>query len=262
MKKIRLFVWIISLILACLCLSASICFPTYYLSCMIAIIILLFLNFSLKRKEINEIRNIIIEYFNDCDVNKYINKLDNFKRRCFFTKNQKKFFNLYNVTAYIDKGEFEKAKEILLDIDTTVKNINSLSQFIYLKNWCDYFFHKRLDEKMKYTLVKMSNIINANKNKRIKMQLIQMFQNTSAKYEILINGSIPEVKNYIYARKQFETTLYQKLNTNYLLALIDLRTNNVPEAMIKLRELSEYNKDLYICKEAKSILTKIESASK
>ena len=143
MKKIRLFVWIISLILACLCLSASICFPTYYMSCMIAIIILLFLNFSLKRKEINEIRNIIIEYFNDCDVNKYINKLDNFKRRCFFTKNQKKFFNLYNVTAYIDKGEFEKAKEILLDIDTTVKNINSLSQFIYLKNWCDYFFHKR-----------------------------------------------------------------------------------------------------------------------
>lgn len=259
MKKIRLAVWILSLICACLCLSVSICYPTFYMPCMILILILLIINFSLKRNEINEIRNIIIEYFNDCDANKYINNLNKFIKKCVFTKNQKKFFNLYKATANIDKGEFEKAEEILLDIDKNVNSLNSLSKFVYLKNWCDYFFYNGLDEKMKYTLAKMSSIIASTYNKKIKIQLIQMFQNTTAKYEILTNGCIAEVKYFIFARKQFETTLYQNLNTKYLLALIDLRTKDIKEAVLKLNELSEYNKDLYICKESKVLLNKIES---
>ncbi len=261
MKKVRLFVSIISFFLISFIMTISICYDldsTNSLVLSLMIILIAYLNLCLRRQEINEIKRIILSFTESCDSDKCLQELNKFMKSCFFTKKQKKSFNLYLATVYIDKGDLETAKDLLLDIDTVNYAFNKLTKFVYLKNWCDYFFYKRQDEKMKYTLLKMKDIIDLLPNNRTKFQFIQVYQNVSAKYAILISENLNEVYTYIKAQSVYENSNFQKLNTSYITALIDLRKGDTEAGIEKLKTLAKANKNLFICDDSKRLIKKYE----
>lgn len=261
MKKIRLFTSIISLFFISFILTISICYnldSTNSLVLSLMILLVAYLNLLLRKQETNEIKRIIFSFTESCDTDKCLQELNNFMKSCFFTKKQKQAFNLYLATVYLDKGELEKAKEILLDIDEINFSFNKLTKFVYLKNWCDYFFYNRQDEKMKYTLLKMKDIIDILPNNRVKFQFLQVYQNVSAKYAILISENLNEVYSYINAQSVYETSKFQKLNTSYITALIDLRKGDVEVGIEKLKKLALENKKLFICYDSKRLIKKYE----
>lgn len=257
MKKNRILIWIISIILICLCITVSICYPHLTFLSGLTIIFLTLINFKVKRKEIFEIQTIIYNFFNSCDSEKYIDDLNKFMSKCLFTKKQKKYFDIYLAAAYIDQGNFNKAELILKDIDTISGTLNKFTQFIYLKTWSDFFFYNRLDEKMKYTMIKMTNIIDSVNNKAMKMQLIKVYQNVSAKHAILTNQNLDMVNTFISSISTKEAPMFQKLSALYLLGLINLRMKDLDNAKIILRKIIDNEKNIFICKDANRLLTSI-----
>lgn len=259
MKKSRFIVWIISLIITCFAITISICYPEYYLSCSIIIFSLILINFSLKRKEINQINSIIMQFMNSCNAKEYHENLNAFMKTCIFTKNQKRYFNLYIARSYIESGDFEKAQEILLDIDKIVGSLNKFTQFVYLQTWCKLFFLERLDEKMKYTLTKIDDVIRQVKNKRMQFQLIQLFYILNIEYSILTNQNIHEVLSFVNNLNKTSQNNYQKSFNNYLLSLTYLRLKDYNNAKESLSEITKLNNDLYINKDSKRLLEEVNS---
>lgn len=261
MKKIR-FIYLIFMFLALgVLLTVSIVFEEYIMLALIGTTILSIINITLKRKEVNEIKDIIIEFLNTCESDIYISRLNNYAKKCIFTKKQRKYFNLYLALAHIEQGTLDKSYEYLMEIDTIANEFKSFTKFVYFKTWCDYFFCMRQKEKMNVLLSEMNNIIDSTKNGQLRFQLIHVYQLVTIKYGILINGNIDEITMYLQTKAKFENTRYQKLYNMYLQALTDIRANRPNEAISKLKELVSENKNIFICKEANRILNNINHQS-
>ena len=261
MKKGRFIYFICSLLIMALLLTLSIYYPedgritfiTYLL-----IIVFIFSNYMKKKREIEEVRNIVIEYLNTCDVDKYLDSLTKFYKQCiFFSKKQKMSFDLYFVQGYLDAGLVKESEEKLLEIDKKVNDFNEITKFVYLKTWCDYFFITNKDEKMKYTMVKIRDLMASMKNFNLKMNCNFAYQVIVAKYMLITkNGDLKFVRDSLTNHYKIEPQAKSKLVLKYLLALLDLKESKYEEAISKLKDVINVakNKSLYVYKEAKSIL--------
>ena len=74
-------------------------------------------NNIIKNKERQITNDIISRYGLECNPYKYIEEMKEYASKCFLTKKQKIIYNLYYALAYIEAGDFEEVKRILLDID-------------------------------------------------------------------------------------------------------------------------------------------------
>lgn len=258
MKKVRFFYWIFSLIAIIFLIAFSLYNSKYFLLCTIAIAILSFSNIAKKRRESTEVREIIMNFINSCDAKAYIEGLQKFMKKCIFTKKQKAYFELNLALAYVDEGSFEKAKEILYKIDDYVNDFNDYSKLIYLKIWSDYFFNNRLDEKMKYTLVKVKEIIDQIPKIGLKYQFIPVYHLMECKYFLLTGTNLDDVRSYLLQRQSRETMNLSKLSIEYLLALVDLRENKFDDSRRRLKTVIDSNKNLFITTEAKRLINKLD----
>ena len=157
--RIRRFVYLIFSLIALIFLAAlSITYNNTFFFILMMIIILI-PNNIIKNKERSITSDIISRYGYQCDPYQYIDDMKKYAKKCLLTKKQKRLYNLYYALAYIDAGDFEKVKERLLEIDQISDELDEVTQILYLKAWCDYFFYNNLDEKMKFTLLKMRDIM-------------------------------------------------------------------------------------------------------
>ncbi len=253
--SIRRFIYlIVSSILLITLISFTIAYNYGNLS-LIIIAILVFPYFLILNSEKNNLRNIIISYGYSCDTNTYIESITKLKKS-YLSKSNKIMFDLYIASAYIDKGEFDKAKEILFEIEK-IKNTNIGMSIMYIKVWCDYYYYTRYDEKMKCALLKMKDLINQVKRIDIKKSLYFIYFNLEAKYYILTNTNIPKAKNILSSQGMCVSNL-SLASLNYNLALIDIYENNLISARLKLEDVIKKNNNLFIVKESRNLLNELD----
>ena len=258
MKKSRLIYMILSVLLSILLETVAIYYGKYIFLITIVSFSLLLSNLQKKKNEIEDLKRIILEFNINCDVDMYLLKLNEFKKKCIFSKKQLAYFNLYSVTGYMEKGEFDKAEQMLLSIDEYSNKFNMLGRFIYLKNWADLFFHKNLNEKMKLTLLSIREVIDAITNDQFKIALLQSYQITEGKYFILVNRDIDKVRVFFKDKSTRERSNLYKINYKFYEALCNIRLNKT-EAINMISEIASVNKNIYSCIEASKMLDKINN---
>lgn len=258
MKKSRLIYMIISLLLSILLETVAIYYGKFIFLITIISFSLLLSNLQKKKNEIDEIKKIILEFNVNCDTDIYLMKLKDFRKKCFFSKKQLAYFNLYLVTGYMEQGNFPKAEEMLLFIDEYSNKFNLLGKFIYLKNWAELFFNKKLNEKMKLTLLNLREVIDAIPNQQLKIALLQTYQITEGKYFILVNRDVEKVRVFFRDKANRERSNLYKLNYKFYEGLCNIRLNNI-EALNIIKELSTIDKKIYSCIESKKMVDKMNS---
>lgn len=259
MKKGRLIFFLIAIIMISLSISLSLYFPeipNFYFMNSLLMIVFIFATFYKKKKEMQEIRNIIFDYFNYCDVNKYINEIEKFYKSCiFFTKPQKMSFKLYLVHGYIDAGDFETAEKLLLEIDKYSNKFSQVTKFIYLKTWCDYFFYTHKDEKMKYTIEKIKTLITSIKNMNIRVSCNLSYQIIVSEYMLISqNGNYKFVKDVLYQRLKFENQNKSRLMIKYLIGILCLKEKMYEQGITMLTEVSKHHDSLYVSKNSLKLI--------
>ena len=136
-------------------------------------------NYFLRNYDRKKTADIIFNYTNDCDPFLYMARLKNYRKGCILSKTQKKIYDLYDCIGLIDAGLFDEALEILLSIDQSDAKFDDVTNVLLMKNWCEYFYYKNLDVKLKASLLRLKNfiiiIIIINK-KIIKMNKLIKFQ--------------------------------------------------------------------------------------
>lgn len=258
MKKSRLIYMIISLLLSILLETVAIYYGKFIFLITIISFSLLLSNLQKKKNEIDEIKKIILEFNVNCDTDIYIMKLKDFRKKCLFSKKQLAYFNLYLVTGYMEQGNFPKAEEMLLFIDEYSNKFNLLGKFIYLKNWAELFFYKKLNEKMKLTLLNLREVIDAIPNQQLKIALLQTYQITEGKYFILVNRDVEKVRVFFRDKANREKSNLYKINYKFYEGLCNIRLNNI-EALNIIKELSTIDKKIYSCIESKKMVDKMNS---
>lgn len=249
---------IISLLLSILLETVAIYYGKFIFLITIISFSLLLSNLQKKKNEIDEIKKIILEFNVNCDTDIYIMKLKDFRKKCLFSKKQLAYFNLYLVTGYMEQGNFPKVEEMLLFIDEYSNKFNLLGKFIYLKNWAELFFNKKLNEKMKLTLLNLREVIDAIPNQQLKIALLQTYQITEGKYFILVNRDVEKVRVFFRDKANRERSNLYKLNYKFYEGLCNIRLNNI-EAFNIIKELSTIDKKIYSCIESKKMLDKMNS---
>ncbi len=261
MKKSRFYFAITSYIIIILSISLSLYYPGKLITLSYFVTIFLLLSsFIKKRNEVNEIRSYLLKYVTDYEVNEFVENINNFEKKCiFFNKKQRRSFNLYHVQAYIDQGDFNKAEELLLDIDLSVNSFNKTTKFIYLISWCDLFFYQKKPDKMLYTIEKLTTMIDNERNANLKFNFIKNVQSSYWKYQILTNRNLDKIKPEIdrinlYLKNQ--PVLMKKVEFLYMSGLIHLKEKNYSEGIKKFEELKNIykNENAYIVKETNKIL--------
>ncbi len=257
MKKCRLFYMIFSVLLSILLETIAIYYGKFIFLITIISFSILVSNLQKKKNEIDEIKKIILEFNMNCDVDMYLIKLSEFRKKCFFSKKQSAYFDLYTVSGYLEKGDFKSAEKMLLEIDEHCNSFNLLGRFIYLKTWCELFFFKNLNEKMKLSLLRIREIIDSVSNPQLKIALLQSYQSAEAKYFILVNRDVDKVEAFFREKANRERSILHKINYNYYHALCLLRLNKIDEGINKLNDLSKINKNLYSCNQSILLLSKV-----
>ena len=218
-------------------------------------------NKMIKNKERQITNEIITRYGLECDPYSYIEEMKNYASKCFLTKKQKIIYNIYYSLAYIEAGDFDKAKELLLDIDKESDILDEVTQILYLKAWCDYFFYNNFDEKMKLTLLKMREIIVSSTNSALKANYSIIYMILEAKYYILAGVNLDKAKELFKNKKSLLPTKLSLLGSNYQLALLDIKEKNFVGAKEKLSIIASKNDKLFIVRNAKKLLNDINNLS-
>lgn len=259
MKKGRLIFFILSILIISLSISLSIYYPEipnfYYLNSLL-MIVFIFSTFYKKKKEMQEIRSIIFNYFNSCDTNEYIKKITEFSKSCvFFTKAQKMSFKLYLVQGYIDSGDFKNAEKCLLEIDKYSNKFSQVTKFIYLKTWCDYFFFTHKDEKMKYTIEKIKVLISSINNMNIRMSCNLSYQIIISEYMLISNSSnLKYVKDILYQRLRYENQNKSRVIIKYLIGILCLKEKLYEQGITMLTDVSKNNRSLFVCENSLKLI--------
>lgn len=256
MRKRRLICLILSFIALIVLTALSLTYDNPFLFILLMILVLI-LNNVIKNKERQITNDIIARYGQECDPFKYIEELNNYANKCFLTKKQKLLYNLYYSLAYLDAGDFDNVKNRLLEIDNQSNELDEVMQILYLKAWCDYFFYNNLDEKMKFTLLKMRDLITNSNNKALKNNYSIIYMLLEAKYYIVSGVHLDKAKELLKNRKVLIPTKLSLISSNYQMALLDIKEGNYLAAKDKLTVISSKNDKLYVVRKANQLLEEV-----
>lgn len=258
MRKRRFLYLIFSLIALIFLTALSITYENSYL-CFLLMIIVMIPNHLIKNKERQITNEIISKYGFECEPYQYIESLMDYSKHCFLTKKQKLVYELYYALAYLDAGDFEEVKDILLEIDKQTYKLDEMTKVLYLKAWCDYFFYNHQDEKMKLTLLKMKDIITYTRFNHFMNNYSIIYMLLEAKYYILTDTNLSRAKELFKNRKSLIPTKLSLIGSNYQMALLDIREKNYTAAKEKLKLVASKNENLYIVRDARKLLDDIDN---
>ena len=253
MRIVRLIYLIITILGVALAMTISIVYDNFLLSVFL-IFLMIMPNYYLRNLDKRKATNIIMNYTISCDPISYMNDIKNYRKKCILTNTQKKVYDLYDCIGYLDAGSFDKALEILMDIDKSGARFDDVTNVLLIKNWCEYFYYNNLDAKLKASLLRLKNLITNSKDMNVKKGSSLIYHNLEAKYYILTG------ENLVKARRLYTDSLNltpTKLNVTralYNMALIDIKEKKYNDAIDKLKRVSKETDELYVVRRSKELL--------
>ena len=265
MSKIGFLFSIISVIVFIIASSIYFAYDEFAFAFYTIMALLIFINFLIIRKERDIFNKIVIDYSFNCDIDGYLSKIDKVEKRYFKTKAITATYDLYRARAYIDKGDFSKAKDYLLNISLYEKKLNTVATFLYLKTWNDYFYFNNEIDKMEESLLIMKKIIDKGLNKKNSQQLIQLYCVQEYKYYVINKIELDKAKDFFLKRKKFMPKVGMLImSTEYQLGLISLIEKDYYSAYNIFKKINNFSKknnlkdNIYLIKKAKEFEEKLK----
>ena len=231
----------------------SVVYDSFLLSVFLMFIIIM-PNYFLRNYDRKKTADIILNYTNNCDPFLYMANLKRYKKGCILSKTQKRIYDLYDCIGYLDAGMFDEALDILLEIEESNVKFDDVTNVLLMKNWCEYFYYKNYDVKLKASLLRLKNFITSSSDMNVKKGSTLIYHNLEAKYYILSGDNLPKARKLYTDAVNLTPTKLNVTRALYNLALIDIKEGNYKEAIDKLTKVSEMHEDLYVVKRAKELL--------
>lgn len=254
MKKTRLLYLIFSIIALILLTVFAICYTKYRFITVLLMICVVIPNYSLRNSDRNYTNNLILKYGFECDPYNYIDELKKYASKCFLNKKRNLTFDIYYALAYIDAGDFDDAKNLLLKVDDNYDLLDEPTKVLYFRGWCDYFYYQCFDVKLKTALLQLKDIIEKCSNLNMKNTYSFLYQGLEAKYYVLTGKNLEKAKLIYQNRRSVVPTALNQANINYILALVDIKEKKYSDAIIKLKGIANKNDSLYIVRKSQKLL--------
>ena len=254
MRIFRFIYLIFSIIAACVFTALSITYRFDTFSFFIILLLLFLPNYLLRNNDRKQAARIIYDYSNNCDPYLYINSMEKYRKGCLLSKKQKMVYDLYKCVALLDAGEFDRARDILIDIDKAQVGFDDVTNMILIKNWCEYFYYNNLDVKLKASILKMKELITSSSDNNLRAGSGLVYHNLEAKYYILSGENLMKARKIYTDVANMAPTKLNVVRAMYELALIDIKEKRYDDALVKLKRVSEHNNSLYIVRRSKEII--------
>ena len=243
---------ILSILLMAVLTAVLFVFPDYYFLILIAMFVIFAFTRKFRQNENKEKMNVLLEYSNNCDAEKYINETRRINKKYILSRSNR-FIEEINIgLALIGEGEFSKAEQLIIELSKKQSKVNDLAMILYLRFCAEYFFYNNKPEEMKVVVEKMVHLIKGAKQS-IQMQVSLIGVLAETKMNILNNENLESAKN-IYDKLLMPPTTLNMLSKEYVLAIIDIRMHDYESAKKRLINLSEKNYNLVYVKNAKKLL--------
>ena len=222
-------------------------------------IVIIIPNTILRRKENALKMQILLNYANTGNTNKYIEEMENIHKHSIMSISSKTLDQTSIGLALISAGEFSKAEELMIELSKKQSKINDAAMIFYLRLCCDYFFYTNKVEELKIVVDKLEHVIK-NTSQKLQAQLSVVFLLSEAKKNILEEKNLDSVKS-MYINMHIAPTPLNLLSKNYILSIIDLKQKNYKDAIEKLKNLSEMKYNLFFVNNAKKLLNELQKVN-
>ena len=211
-------------------------------------------NYYLRTADRKKTASIIMDYSFNCDPTLLITNIDSYKKKCILSKKQKKIFDIYKCMGFLDYGAFDDALKVLMEIEDAGISFDDITNVLFMKTWCDYFYLNNQNVKMKQGLLRLKDYITKSSNDNIKQGSKLMYQALEAKYYILVGENLEKARNLYSNTINMAPSKLNVTKALYELALIDIKQNNYHDAMDKLNRVVSANDKLYVVRRAKDLI--------
>ena len=198
----------------------------------------------------------LVEYFNNCQVNKYIDGLLKLSKS---NNNINNTIKISLSSAYFAIGDNKKAIEILQTIQQSFSQnrVSLLNDFGLLNNYCAlYILSKDIKNSVSFHNKMKMLLDNPNFKEPYRSQCNKIY--LEKKYAInVINDEFAGAYRFFADALETENTLLGKVNFNYYLGLICLHNNDIEAAKKHFAFIAENGGDTAVCKKAKEKLEEI-----
>ena len=222
--------------------------------------------FSIK---VNKRVKVIIEYYNDCDVETYTNCYENFYKRLkigiFNNKNLETNIRIGLSTGYVSLGKNKEALNILSNFNPVFKNnrMGMVNKAIYINNLIAAHRNLKQYEEANMRLKELNEMLNYPKlDNELKSLIESTYMINKISLDICDNPTKEKLKyaeNYFKDKLKLSTTKAEIVTFNYKLACINEKLKNKKVELDYLNFVIENGGSLYIVKEAKKRLKEINS---
>lgn len=212
---------------------------------------------------------VVNKYYYDCDVETYTNCYENFYKKLktgmFDNKVLNTSIRIGLSTGYLSLGKNKEALDILSDFNPIFKNnrISMINKITYLNNLIVAHRNLKQYEESKVRLNELSEMINYPKlDIELKYIIESAYMSNKISLDIYEN---PTKENLKYAENYYKDILklYKSkadiANFNYRLAYINEKLKNKKAELNYLNFVVENGGSLYIVKEAKNRIQKINN---
>lgn len=213
-------------------------------------------NYFLRHADRKVTANIILKYSLNCDPDVYLSDLKKYRRRCILTKSQKYLYSLYDCLGLIDSGNFDKALDILLEIDDSKVHFDDITNILLIKSWCEYYYFQNKDVKLKASVLRLKNYITSSKNENLRNNASLIYRSLEAKYYVLSGENLDKAKKIYTDITRMAPTNLNLAKALYELAIIDIKEKNYHEGINKLKRVSDMNEKLYVVKNANELISR------
>lgn len=257
MSKLRLLYTIFAFLIMIILITVSFIYPGLYVLTIIMMIVTIIPIKKMKQKEEKVKLDLLLEYSNTCNTEKYINEARRINKKLLLNRSNK-FIEEVNIgLALVGEGEFQKAEELIVRLSKEQSKVNDYALLFYLRLCTDYFFYTNKKDEIKIVVEKIKSILDSSKE-NIRMQFSIVYLICEAKKKILNNEDLDSIRRFYETLKMPPTTL-NLLSKEYILAIIDMRQKNYESAIKKLNNLSEKNYSLIYVKNSKKLLEELKN---
>ena len=257
MSKKRFIYWLVSIVVSLFLIGyiwLSDDLNILFYSLLVALLIMP--NFTFKKMEKQKLMQIIIYYSQTGDADEYLKQLKAHDENMVRNRKIKWYQATTYAQVYLDKGSFEEAKKILIELVEFEPKFNKLTKFLYYRAWINYFLNYNKIAETQTLLVQLNKLIETSPVS-LQQQFILAYQILLAKYNIRCNNLLNETKATIKQVININPTPLMVSSSNFYLGILEYKLGNFDEAKKIFAEVASFNEQLHFVRKAKEYLQKL-----
>jgi hypothetical protein len=213
---------------------------------------------ELRKKEKQKYARLTAIYVSECDPERYLLEYEKYRKSLLFPKRKIPMATISKALVYVDLGDFDTARNLLLGLADEEAKMSDFVRFWYYKAWIYCYDETKETARMK-VLIDQQKIIIERIKSRYQMQLLANYQLIVARY-YLRAGIYLENAETIY--HQVLNGPYPKLTyvlCEFRLGEIAFLKNQYETAQERFHAVIRNGNKLYVTKKAHEFLDKIKS---